>query len=207
MAAQMGNTKATVVSSYLPPWLRKQMDVLLIRRFQQKTIILATADTEWQLPSSDFETAEQLRAFIENILITDQSGNPYSDEFIRTFSLASQNQTSQNKGEMYICISPETLAALSTYVSLIDADNNGKSTPASTRVNLNVNVDLIVNLHKLITVALFSDRTEQQGSPIFDLMATGSTAELMDIWNASRKLISQFEKRIKLTNTPAKNDG
>ncbi|WP_155943688.1 hypothetical protein [Pseudomonas sp. G5(2012)] len=207
MAAQMGNTKATVVSSYLPPWLRKQMDVLLIRRFQQKTIILATADKKWQLPASDFETTEQLRAFIENILITDQFGNPYSDEFIRKFSLVSQDQTSQNKGEMYICISPETLAALSTYVSLIDADGNGKSTSPSTCEGLNVNVDLIVNLHKLILVALFSDRTEKQGSPIFDLMAAGSTAELMDIWNASRKLISQLKKRIKFTNTPAENDG
>ena len=207
MAAHMGNTKATVMSCYLPPWLRKQMDVLLIRKFQQKTIILATADTDWQLPASDFETAEQLRAFIENILITDQSGNPYSDEFIRKFSPTNPKQTSQHKGEMYICISPETLAALSTYVSLIDIDNNVKSTSASTDANLIVNADLIVNLHKLITDALFFDRTVGQGAPIFDLMAAGSTAQLTDIWNASRKLTSQFERRLRMTNAAVKNDG
>lgn len=202
MSILMGNSEDTVRNNYIPEWLMRRMNERIARRFQQKTIILATANTEWQLEASDFKTSDQLYKFVASLLTEDRYGNPYSDKFNSTFGdQDSANGASRKGGDAtaYICLTPETIALLEVYVTTPKLYESNKSDSTS---NSSVQLEAchITALYQLIKSAVTEHSTEEKDEAILDLIRGGSRAQLKSLWIKSRPLIDFYKSKIKFNS-------
>lgn len=194
MASAMGNSIATVLSCYLPPWLLRRMHARIIRRFQQKTIVLATAGSDWQLAASDFETIDQLHTFIVQILTEDKYGNPFSDEFHHRFSKdfsAGNNESSplHNK-DLYLCLSPEAIASLEVFCTNYDSTKELES-----HMESGLDPEYLLGLFQLISSAVHSSEETPIDEAIHDLLRGTSMAQLKFIWQKSRRLVEVYNSK------------
>lgn len=207
MAILMGNSEATVRSSYIPDWLIRRMNERVARRFQQKTILLATANTEWQLEASDFESSDQLYNFVNSLLTEDRYGNPYSDKFTSTFGDqgAASDASGRKIGEAtaYICLTPETIALLEVYVSapkLYESYKSGNTSGPS----IHLEACHITALYQLIKSAVTENSTQVKHEAIFELIRGGSRAKLKSLWAKSRPLVEFYKSKIKFDSDVGK---
>ncbi|MHC8322432.1 hypothetical protein ACYZT4_17365 [Pseudomonas sp. GB2N2] len=196
MASAMGNSIATVLSCYLPPWLLRRMHARIIRKFQQKTIVLATAGSDWQLAASDFETIDQLHAFIVQILTEDKYGNPFSDEFHHRFSKDFGSGNNDESGplrneDLYICLSPEAIASLEVFCTNYDSTNELDSHTES-----GLNPEYLLGIFQLISSAVHSSAESPIDEAIHDLLRGTSMAQLKFIWQKSRRLVEVYNSKI-----------
>jgi len=195
MASAMGNSVATVLSCYLPPWLLRRMHARIVRKFQQKTIVLATAGTEWQLASSDFETIEQLHAFIIQILTEDKYGNPFSDAFHKAFfkefnSGDNQHGPLTNK-DLYLCLSPEAIASLEVF-----CNNYDSAEELEIPMESGLDPEYLLGLFQLISSAVHSSEETPIDEAIHDLLRGTSMAQLKFLWQKSRRLVEVYNSKI-----------
>ncbi|MDR6929544.1 hypothetical protein [Pseudomonas sp. BE134] len=68
VAKLLGNTAQTVLSSYIPNWLIARHAIKGLRVFQQKIVIVSSANKPWLLEISDFESEKDLLKFIAKML-------------------------------------------------------------------------------------------------------------------------------------------
>lgn len=201
MARAMGNTEKSVITSYLPPWLLRRMQVRIIRRFHQKTIVLATAGTDWQLAASDFETIEQLHSFINKILSEDRYGNPFSDEFYKKFSKEFNTENNQSAPlhdkDLYLCLSPEAIASLEVFCK-----NYEESGIEIFEIKNGLEPEYLLGLFQLITSAVHPTKESASDEAIHDLLRGTSMAQLKLMWQKSRKLVAIYNTKILDQNRP-----
>lgn len=117
MAKKLGNTIATLLDSYIPPWLIECWCERIVRRFQQKLVIVANAKTPWLLPASDFTSFDQITAFVKSMLTEGREGDAFTKAIEDRFGSEDKRKASE---AMFINLKPDSLAALYAYEGLVD---------------------------------------------------------------------------------------
>ncbi|KPB98523.1 hypothetical protein [Pseudomonas syringae group genomosp. 3] len=121
MAKKLGNTIQTLLGSYIPPWLIECWCERIIRRFQQKLVIVANAKTPWLIPASDFTCLEQITAFVKSMLTEGREGDAFTKAIEERFGSKNERKPAE---AMFINLNPDSLAALYAYEDLTNNQLN-----------------------------------------------------------------------------------
>lgn len=117
MAKKLGNTIQAILGSYIPPWLIERWCERIIRRFHQKLVIVANANTPWLLPASDFRSLDQITVFVKSMLTEGREGDAFTQAIEERFGSNAKRKASE---VLFINLKPDSLAALYAYESLLD---------------------------------------------------------------------------------------
>jgi hypothetical protein len=119
VADLLGNSLQVVRKNYIPKWLIKRWGARFLRTIHQKFIITATEGMPWQLAASDFETKEELQAFIRRVLLGLNKGDALSETMRSKLSHYSPDANSIIEmfleSELLLDRSPSSLAAIYAY--------------------------------------------------------------------------------------------
>ena len=115
MSKKLGNTERVCLEHYIPPWLLRKWNERLIRRFQQKIILISASNEPYFFEVSDFSSLNELVAFVTQIVISNKKKNdPISDIVHDRLSthFSENDQRPNADAELGINLSPNSLCAL-----------------------------------------------------------------------------------------------
>lgn len=116
MTRKLGNTKKIVLEHYLPKPLLVAWNTRLVRRFQNLWLAVAAANEDFLLAATDFNSLEDLHAFLVDMLsLHAPNSSPLAEELHRRFGNLSVTAETQDCGELHVPISKNTLGALYLY--------------------------------------------------------------------------------------------
>ncbi|PHN23291.1 hypothetical protein AO256_24780 [Pseudomonas syringae] len=197
MAAAMGNSIKTVLTSYIPDWLYHRMLANTARHTHQKIIVLATAGSKWQLAASDFSTIAHLQKFIVKVLSDGLADNSLDELFRQRFAhdypTAVPKKTKSYDGTLYVSLDSSALAALEVYVKhassapfiLESKDEAGAWTFKE-----------LTKLYQLIYSVAHAENDEDVEGIVVELVSGGSQARLKMLWRQSRPIVKTFEQLV-----------
>ncbi len=123
VASLLGNSLQVVRTNYIPAWLIRRWGVRFLRVIHQKVILTATEGMPWQQAASDFETKEELQAFIRRVMLGLNKGDALSEAMRRKLSHYSADASSVIEmfveSELLIDRSPSSLAAIYAYADAV----------------------------------------------------------------------------------------
>ncbi|MGF6787380.1 hypothetical protein [Paraburkholderia sp. 35.1] len=116
-AHKLNNTTEVVLKNYIPEVLIHAWNTRLIRRFHNLTLCVATAHESYLLASTDFQSVDELQAFISDMLNQHAASSSklaelLHAEFGATEDDSQEDSTDTADSSLVIPISPETLTAL-----------------------------------------------------------------------------------------------
>ncbi|MDD0999937.1 hypothetical protein M5G20_29295 [Pseudomonas sp. TNT2022 ID1044] len=119
VADLLGNSLQVVRKNYIPEWMIKRWGTRFLRAIHQKFILTATEGMPWQLAASDFETREELEAFIRRVLLGLNKGDALSEAMRSKLNHYSPDANSIIEmfleSELLFDRSPSSLAAIYAY--------------------------------------------------------------------------------------------
>lgn len=197
MAKKMGNSIKTVLNSYMPPWILRRQYERIARAFQQKMILLANIKCPWLLAASDFNTTNDLKAFIASTLLhpngRDKFTNVMEEDFRNQFP--DEFEPFEHIKSKFLCLNlaPEALAALRLYLEIseenpdsISINESGAETPSLPASDLKLLARMMQAVVELpiTSAAAKAVRTNLQGN---------SFKELTISWHHSTELLSSWK--------------
>lgn len=184
----MGHGVKIFREHYIPDWIQQKMFARVARRLHQKIIILATAYTDWQLDASDFVSLDEFQSYLSKALIGNKRGDPLSDEFAKVFAAESEENS---RGDLYLSLTPETLAALEVYVK--HAMTNVSKMKGDDIHAKPLNGSTLIDLYQVIFSVVHETASSEAEEIIHELISGGSRAQLRSTWLKSRAFISLYE--------------
>ncbi|SFP67740.1 hypothetical protein SAMN05216229_104277 [Geopseudomonas sagittaria] len=153
MSVSLGNTERIVIKHYMPPWILRKANERLVRRFQQKLIIIAAKDSPWLLEASDFSQHSDLLNYVTKLLEITNKGDPVSDAFLSRWADRHEDEyVGGVGGELMVNLSPNSLSLLYAYSewcskNLSDEDLETKN------ITVGISPKALVDLSSLIKAA------------------------------------------------------
>jgi len=123
VADLLGNSLQVVRKNYIPEWLIMRWGTRFLRTIHQKFILTATEGMPWQHAASDFETRDELQAFIRRVLLGLNKGDALSETMRCKLSHYSPDANSIIEmfleSELLFDRSPSSLAAIYAYADAV----------------------------------------------------------------------------------------
>ncbi|WP_152032286.1 hypothetical protein [Pseudomonas silesiensis] len=133
VAKVLGNSAQTVLGSYIPDWLFVRHGIKSVRIFQQKIVIVSSANKPWLLEISDFESEKDLLKFIAKMLTEATGQDAMTADMHRKLSGCVPHSeimfTPLIERNLRINLCPESLGNLYAYAehSSKNLDNNQRN--------------------------------------------------------------------------------
>jgi hypothetical protein len=199
MAKRMGNSTSVTINHYLPKSLLDLWNTRMIRRFQNLWLVIASPNKETMIASTDFQTADELQTFIEDMLVQHpNSSSPLAEklrESIAKGDTTSKTSTQSNlDGSLSISISRSSLTALYLYHDAAHQAGIAHSRLQEPGPNCEITPQAILDLSELLRHQLPSSR--EKTSRITHLQAEDDLKKL----KTTIKWADLFVKKTELIN-------
>jgi len=123
VARKLGNSEKVVLEHYIPKALLDAWNTRMIRRFQNLCLSVAAANDSFLLEVTDFQSLEDLHAFLKDMLqIHGRVDSPMSELLHERFGALSGEECGAKEGtHLHVAISRGALSALYSYhATLLD---------------------------------------------------------------------------------------
>lgn len=202
VAELLNSSIAVVRKYYIPPWLQVRWTDRVLRNIQQMLITLATEGHAWQLESTDFDSKERLRTFIQKILKHLKRGDALS-ELIREKlgKYADENVTIEQpfrEAELLVTLDSYYLAALYAYDDISNSDHQTENCLEESAVIPDAGISSLVSLIEA-TSALASEQLSAAETAVIDKMSGDSLSQFQKTHQEAIKLSQEYIRLFALT--------
>lgn len=197
MAKKMGNSTQTVLKSYMPPWILRRQYERIARAFQQKLIVLANLSCPWVLAASDFNTMEDLKAFMASALLRPNGRDQFTNAMEKAFrsEFPDEFEPFEHLKSKFLCLNlaPESLAALRLFLDL--SDTQSMSYPEGAKKEeeiLEIPVSDLKLLARMVQATVELPATSAAAQAIRSNLQGNSFSELTTAWCQSSEILSKW---------------
>ncbi|WP_224792110.1 hypothetical protein, partial [Pseudomonas fluorescens] len=204
VAKVLGNTAQTVLSSYIPNWLIARNAIKGTRIFQQKIVVVSSANKPWLLEVSDFESEADLLKFITRMLTEATGQDAMTADMHKKLSASVPNSeimlTPLIERNLRINLCPESLGTLYAYAEYTKKNLN------AVQLNLvdeatGMTPQSFICLTNLITNAAENKYTDKLEGSIQSSLKGKSLLEFTLTHKKALRIAEQRAGQIKVTQT------
>ncbi|PVZ42590.1 hypothetical protein [Pseudomonas sp. CC120222-01a] len=198
MAKKMGNSAKTVLKSYIPPWILRRQYERTARAFQQKMIVLANIDCPWLLAASDFNTIEDLKAFMDSVLFRPHGRDQFTNAMEKSFrnEFPDEFEPFEHLKAKFLCLnlSSVSLAALRLFLDITEKKEETASEVTQSETNsLAIPLNDLNLLARMMQAAVELPATTAAAQAIRSNLQGNSFKELTIAWQQSSELLTKWK--------------
>ena len=202
VADLLGNSIQVVRKNYIPEWLIKRWGTRFLRSIHQKVIITVTEGMPWQRTASDFETREELQAFVRRVLLGLNKGDALSEAMRSKLSHYSPDTNSIIEmfleSELLFDRSPSSLAAIYAYADAVAHMPDGHASSLDEATQLPIWIFPAIRDLLVKTVELDFDLATNAEIAVADRIAGESLSEIRKSHAEALRIAPNLRPLIKL---------